>query len=165
MLLIKVAATKRKGKPRLSIKLPVLKGGSGRLNENTWTKLKDPHPPGALYPRFRTWWGPKPAHQAHFCRVFAPGANVRLGKDFVRCFEWDDWESSYSLITTTRRTLPPISHLVEPKTSPPGALLPGFRTWWIFCWSGIYGLLLLCIINEIQKYLHNLEICTIFVPK
>ena len=129
MLLIKVAATKRKGKPRLSIKLPVLKGGSGRLNENTWTKLKDPHPPGALYPRFRTWWGPKPARQAHFCRVFAPGANVRLGKDFVRCFEWDDWESSYSLITTTRRTLPPISHLVEPKTSPPGALLACFRTW------------------------------------
>ncbi len=43
-------------------------------------------PPGALYPRFRTWWGQKPAHQAHFCRVFAPGAFVRLGKDFVKCF-------------------------------------------------------------------------------
>ena len=43
-------------------------------------------PPGALYPCFRTWWGLKPAHQAHFWGIFVPGAFVRLGNDFVKCF-------------------------------------------------------------------------------
>ncbi|MDD3104978.1 MAG: hypothetical protein PHZ01_02595, partial [Bacteroidales bacterium] len=30
-------------------------------------------PPGALYPNFRTWWGSKHAHQAHFTPIFVPG--------------------------------------------------------------------------------------------